>query len=41
MIFNDLPFNMLSINYNRFYDEKILKLIKTNELEFGQTRDNK
>ena len=41
MIFNDLPFNIDSINYNRFYNEKVLKLIKANELEFGQTRDNK
>ena len=40
MIYNELPFNIDSLHYNRFYDLKAMKLIRSHKLEFGLTREN-
>jgi len=39
MLYNQLPWNMEIVNYNKYYGTNIMKLIKYLKLEFGVTRD--
>ena len=40
MIYNQLPWNMEIITYNKHYGSNIMKLLKSKKLDFGVTRDN-